>query len=161
MKALYKIRGRVWLILMLCAFMVSLSFAVRFARMEMDRVRRLTQTRKQLQSLIAESRRQLSYLTETVSGEVMPPERLFAEGIGRNILQIAEHHVTELPEGFRRHALRLSVKDLPLSGLESLLQRAENSDPAWHVREIKLSPREGSLQGELLLEALDKSAPAL
>lgn len=158
---LKQMRSRVWVALMLGAFLVSLSFAYRFVRQETERVRRLTQTRVELQSLINESRRQLDQLSVTVQREVSPPEKLFETWIAAKKLTISESRMLELPEGYRRHTLRFTIENLPPADLQILLEAAENAQPAWHVREIKLTPREGALQGELMLEALDKSPSAL
>jgi hypothetical protein len=161
MNGLKHIRSRIWVALMLGAFLVSLSFAYRFVRQETDRVRRLTQTREELQFLIGDARRQLNQLSVTVHGEVSPPEKLFEPWIAAKKLAIRENRVLELPETYRRHTLRLNIENLPPAELQMLVEVAENAQPAWHVREIKLTPREGVLQGELMLEALDKSASAL
>lgn len=158
--ALKQMRGRVWVALLAGALLVSFSFAYRYVKQETERVRRLTQTRRELQALIREVRQQSDLLALRVQTQVQPPAELLNPWLEKQQLAIGEPAVQSLPAGYRRHRVRVELSGVPQKELTQLLKVTENAEPAWHVRELSLRPLNGLLQGELWLEALDKSASA-
>lgn len=161
MKSLPHIRNSWWTALMAGLFLVSASFAFRYVSQERDRGKRLEATLRNLQDLQTDSRRQLEQLHQWVDGPVRAPGLLFAEWVDAGRLSVSGSAPGALPEGFRHHQIRLQLREFPPEDLSALLTKAESASPPWRLRALNLSAAGGKLQGELLMEALDKSSSEL
>ncbi|MDF3129924.1 hypothetical protein P0Y35_12020 [Kiritimatiellaeota bacterium B1221] len=161
MKKISHINTSWWVMLMAGIFLISLSFAFRFVREELDRVNRLAAMRQELVSLKVDSRKQLETLATLIDGQRLEPEILFAEWEKNGMLLFSEILSEELPEGYRHHQVTLSLENLPAGELSRIIHAAENAQPAWRLTSLDLVSSAGRLQGELLLEALDKSPSEL
>ncbi len=161
MKKISSIKPSWWILLITGIFLISLSFAFRFVREELDRVNRLSSIKQELVAMGTDSRQQLENLAVQIEGQRLEPKNLFAEWDGKGMLFFSEILTEELPEGYRHHQVTLSLENLPAGDLSALIHLAENAQPAWRVTSLDLVSSAGRLQGELLLEALDKSPPEL
>lgn len=150
-----------WVLLLAGLLLVSVSFAVRFVKEEAGRVKRLSLTLDRLRELQTVSQGKIGTLSTYVEGEILPPDRLFAQWIERGMLSFSEITSTVLPEGFRHHQLRIQMEHFPPDEVSELVETAENAQPAWRLTSVYVQAVGGKLQGELMMEALDKAPSEL
>lgn len=161
MNALNRLPKRWWIALLLSAILLSASLGWKYVRIEQRKVKRLTASLQELHRMNEEAGQELQRLAESVDGQIQAPRDLFAAWTGRGVLLLSGVESRGLSEGYRHHQVTLQVEAIPAEELTDLISTAENASPAWRLVSLKLTPAAGKLNGELLLEALDKSPPEL
>ncbi|WFB37365.1 hypothetical protein P3T73_06275 [Kiritimatiellota bacterium B12222] len=160
-KKLSKIGLKTWWVLAVAALMMSISFAYRYVKEEGAKVNRLQRSLLKIKDLSVSTQVRLDELNQVIEGQVVPFSELIPIWLDNGVVTLSDVEVQDLPEGFRHHQLTATLENFPAAEISTLLDTAENARPAWRVTRIDLRPENNMLNGQLTLEALDKSPLAL
>jgi hypothetical protein len=137
-------------------FLISLSFTFRFARDELIQAKQAERKLKQLQELIQSTDAQREVLETLAGGEAVRLEQLLQEVELKGLWQIGEPIQTPLTNGYRHQQVTVELNAVDPVEIPKMLRLVENAQPPWRVVRMELEAVEGTLQGALQLEVLDK-----
>ncbi len=148
-----------WIVIGLGLFLVSGSYAFRFARDEWVRITHSQLTLTQLQGMVQSTEAEREGMKSLAVGEATAPGHLLSEVRISGELTFGDPVVRELSDGIRYQQVLLEISGVDPSDIYGLLRTLENSQPPWRVTRLELETHEGTLQGVIQVEALDKAAP--
>jgi hypothetical protein len=144
-------------VLLVCAFALSASFSIRAVREERRRIRRQQRLLSELIQLRREAEEPAAGLVLAGTSGVSRPGQLLPDDLKTTYLKEGTVSRVTLGAGVDRLTSKIGVTAFPADRLGDLLQTLESGPSGWWVTGLTLEATVEGLQGELTVEALDKS----